>query len=153
LVPNRDDLGRAHRKKATRKRLTVHYPTYVFKPEDLLDFIELPAFTKRWEQLGLDEDEDLSALQLCIMADPKSPRPLAKTDGMRKLRFAPKRWETGKSGAARVLYVYFERFGIVLLCLVYGKNEIDNISDAVKQYLNKLIAEVERELQRRYFNK
>ena len=37
---------------------------------------------------------------------------------------------------------------IVLLCLVYDKTEIDNISAGVKQSLNKMILEIECELQR-----
>lgn len=144
-----DERGRQN--KATCKRMKLSYPAHVLKPEDLLHFIELPVFTKRWEQLGLDDDDDLAALQVLIMAVPKGGKPLEKTDGLRKMRFAPSRWKTGKSGAARVLYVYFERFNVVLLCLAYGKNEVDNISDAVKKHLNGLIGEIERELRQRFF--
>jgi hypothetical protein len=36
-----------------------------------------------------------------------------------------------------------------LLCLVYAKDEIDNISAAVKVHVNNLIDEVEAELGRR----
>ena len=118
-------------------------------PQDLLDFVELTAFTRRWEQLGLDVETDLLALQLAIMADPEAGRVVAGADGLRKTRFAPTRWNTGKSGAVRVLYVYFREIGVVLLCLVYGKNEIDNISEAVKQRLAKTIGEIEQELRKK----
>jgi hypothetical protein len=64
------------------------------------------------------------------------------------LRFSPPRWHTGKSGSTRVLYVYFEKLKAVLLCLVYGKNEIDDISDRVKAILKERIAETEQELRR-----
>jgi hypothetical protein len=117
-------------------------------PEDLLDFIELPAFTRRWGQLGLDDEQDLTALQLSIMANPTGAKPIKGTKAIRKMRFAPAKWQVGKSGAVRVLYVYFKEFGIVLLCLAYGKGEVANISDAVKKYLNKLVDEQERELRR-----
>ncbi len=50
------------------------YPQDAFRPEDLLDFIELPVFTKRWKALGLNDDEDLLGLQLLIMAAPKQAR-------------------------------------------------------------------------------
>jgi hypothetical protein len=133
-----------------RKRATLHYPQHAFRPEDLLDFLELPVFTKRWKSLQLDDDNDLLALQVMIMTAPKKGKPLSGTSGLRKMRFAPARWKTGKSGAARVLYVYFEEYGLVLLCLVYGKNEVDDISDAVKQRLNAIIKEIKRELRRRY---
>src|SRR5271163_2449997 len=98
----------------SKRRITLRYPQGAFQPEDLLDFIELPMFTKRWSDLELDDDEDLSALQLFIMANPKAGKPIRGTDGIRKLRFAPQRWQSGKSGAARVLYVYFEELGLVL---------------------------------------
>ncbi|MEX2309715.1 MAG: hypothetical protein WD738_19235 [Pirellulales bacterium] len=127
----------------------LSYPQHAWKPEYLLDFVELPQFTKRWEKLGLDDEEDLTALQLAIMAGPSKWPVIRGTMGLRKLRFAPERWKSGKSGGTRILYRYFEAFGIVLLCLVYGKDEADNISPAVKKYINKLIREVERELERR----
>jgi hypothetical protein len=129
--------------------VTSREPKRALKPEDLLDFIELPVFTRRWEKLGLDDEEDLTALQLTIMMAPKAGKPISGTKGIRKLRFAPARWKTGKSGAARVLYVYFEEFGIVILALIYGKDEVDDISAAVKKYLNSLVDEIERELRRR----
>lgn len=120
-----------------------------FGPEDLLDFVELPPFTKRWAELGLDDEADLTDLQLRIMQEPRRAPLIKGTNGLRKLRFAPARWNVGKSGAARVLYVYFEQYGMVLLCLVFRKSEVDNISDAVKTYLNKLISEIESEIARR----
>jgi hypothetical protein len=119
-------------------------------PEDLLDFIELPSFTKRWAELGLNDEADLTELQLQIMDEPKRAPVVRGTNGIRKLRFAPARWNVGKSGAARVLYVYFERFGVALLCLVFRKNEADDISDAVKARLSKLIVEIGSELERRH---
>ena len=131
------------------RRLSVAYPQHALKPEDILDFIELPAFTRRWRQLGLDDENDLTALQLAIMMSPKAAKPIEGTTGIRKMRFAPARWQCGKSGGARVLYVYFEDFGIVLLCLAYGKDEVATISNSVKHYLNGLVLEQERELQRR----
>jgi hypothetical protein len=137
-------------KKASKRKVVFEYPKHAFRPEDLLNFVELPVFTKRWEALGLNDEDDLLALQLFIMASPKRPKPIRGTGGIRKLRFAPQRWKTGKSGAARVLYVYFQEHGLVLLCLVYGKNEVDNISEAVKRYLNKLVHEVECELRLKY---
>jgi len=127
----------------------LQYPGKNWRPEDLLDFIELKCFTRRWKEIGLDDEGDLTALQLAIMTDPKGCPPIQGTHGMRKLRFAPPRWKTGKSGAARVLYVYFEEFGIVLLCFVFKKGEADTISPNVKKYLNQLIAEQEQELRRR----
>ena len=121
----------------------------MFDPERLLHFIELPQFTRRWEQLGLDDEEDLSALQFVIIENPKIGDVVRDTGGLRKMRFAPPRWNIGKSGATRVIYAYFDEFGIVLLCLVYGKNEMGDLSDAVKKLLKKKMNEIEAELRRR----
>jgi len=129
-------------------KISLAYPGHALKPEDILDFIELPPFTRRWDQMGLDVEEDLLALQVMIMADPEGGELITGTGGLRKMRFAPARWNTGKSGAARVMYAYFRDFGVVLLCVAHGKNEVETISKAVRNYLAKLIGETERELHR-----
>ena len=135
--------------KRQRVEVDFEYPKHVLQPEDLLDFIELPCFTARWDQLGLNDENDLCALQIMIMANPSGQPVIRGTGGIRKMRFAPDRWHTGASGAARVLYTHFEEFGIVLLCLVYGKGEVETISPAIRKQLRKLNAEVKRELERR----
>ena len=120
------------------------------KPEDFLHFIELTPFTKRWELLGLDAESDLTALQWSIMAGPKVGPVIKGTRGLRKLRFSPPTWKVGKRGATRVLYVYFEEFFICLLCFVYGKGELDTISETTKAQLNQVIGEIANELRRIY---
>lgn len=117
-------------------------------PPFLLDFVELPAFTRRWKQLGLDEEDDLSSLQLEIMAQPWKGELIQGTHSLRKMRFSPPRSRRGKSGGARILYVYFEEFHVVLLCVVYGKSEVGNISAAVKKQVNAMIDDVREELRR-----
>ncbi len=111
-------------------------------PNKLLDFIELRPFTRRWRDLGLDDESDLAALQFTILDDPVSGAVMQGTDGIRKLRFSPPSWNLGKSGATRVLYVYFAEYRIVLLCLIYAKGESADISEAGKKHLNQLIAEI-----------
>lgn len=117
-------------------------------PGQLLEFLELPAFSKRWKEMGLDDEADLAELQLTLMYEPKIGKLIKETHSVRKLRFSPRKWKTGKSGAARVLYVHFEKVGFILLCLIYGKGEVDNISAAVKKRLNRLVDEVALELDR-----
>ncbi|MEX2187633.1 MAG: hypothetical protein WD875_12595 [Pirellulales bacterium] len=121
----------------------------MIKPEEFFEFVELPVFTRRWAQLGLDDELDLSALQWAIMQRPRIGALVRGTHGLRKMRFAPPKWRSGKSGSVRVLYVVFEDMGFVVLALAYGKNEIDDISASTKKQLNSLIDEVESELRRR----
>ena len=117
--------------------------------ESLLYFIETSEFTKSWEKLGLNDEDDLLSLQLSIMAAPKRAPVVKGTGGLRKLRFAPPVWRTGSSGAVRVCYVYFDEYGIVLLVLVYAKGEKDNLSDEECAAIKRYIARAKKELDRR----
>ncbi len=115
-------------------------------PDDLLTFLELPLFVKRWKELDLSVEFDLFDLQRAIAEDPAEAPVISGSNSLRKLRFAPKSWNPGKRGATRILYVHFEKYGVVLLVYIYAKNEKENISANVKRYLNQLIEEIEIEL-------
>lgn len=114
-------------------------------PEDLLNFVETRVFTREWKDLGLSDD-DLFALQIMIMGDPKGSPLIAGTGGLRKRRFSPPRWWRGKRGALRVCYVYFEQYAIVLLVVVYAKGEKDSLSAREKRIIKHMIEEQEKEL-------
>jgi hypothetical protein len=117
-------------------------------PAELLSFIEMQGFADDWGRLRLNDD-DLSDLQQAILARPRGAPVIAGTGGVRKLRFAPHRSAKGKSGGVRVCYVYFEKWGIVLLVIAYGKKETADLSPAQKQALRRLIERQEREWARR----
>ena len=119
------------------ERCILEYPRHKLKPEDLLNFIELSCFTTDWEALGLDDD-DLLDLQVAIMANPKGGALVPGTGGLRKMRFAPRRWRVGRSGAARVCYVYFEDYSIILLALVYAKGHKVELSAADKKAIKQV---------------
>ncbi len=119
-------------------------PQRAFEAEDLPTFIEAHGFADDWNRLKLS-DEDLSTLQIGIMANPTSAPVIPGTGGLRKLRFAPARWSKGKSGAVRVCYVYFKEFGIVLLVIAYAKSKRDDIPAAQKKSLRRFIQEQREE--------
>jgi len=125
------------------------YPKHQLDPEDLLNFWELDWFFESWKQHKLT-DEDLSALQILIMCDPRAGDVMRGTNGLRKLRYSPEGWNTGKSHALRVCYVYFEKYGVVLLCLVFRKSEIKNLSQAGKQAVNRAIERIAARLQEKH---
>ncbi len=135
--------------KRGRQHVTLRYPQHVVSPEDLLNFIESTAFTRAWDDLGLDDEDDLMALQLLIMSQPKAAPVISGTGGVRKLRFAPVRWKTGASGAARVCYVYFEEYGIVYLVYVYDKHTKDDLSNEEKKLIRSHIRREKQALDRR----
>ena len=135
--------------KRKSKRHIVVYREGELSPEDLLNFVELKGFYDSWEELNLT-DEDLSALQIVIMCDPKRAPVMQGTRSLRKLRYSPESWNTGKSSALRVCYVYFEVYGLVLLCLCFPKNQMENLSAAGKRAINKVIDRVEAAYKRKY---
>lgn len=127
------------------------YNPATFQPEDLLTFIEMRGFRDDWKRMGLNDD-DLSVLQFAIMAAPRDAPVVPGTDGLRKLRFAPARWGKGKRGAARVGYVFFEEFGLVLLVIAYAKNEQDNLSADDKRIIRDMIRREREALKRRHYH-
>jgi hypothetical protein len=122
---------------------TLIYPQHLCSPQDLLHFVEEDEFADDWKSLGLDDDA-LCALQIAIMAAPKGAPLVRGSGGLRKLRFAPAEWKTGKSGAVRVCYAYFEEHWTVLLLLAYGKGAKESLSKrevaAIKKYLRTVEA-------------
>ena len=66
-------------------------------------FIYLHGFVAQWNQLRLNDD-DLRELEQSIMNNPAAGDVIAGTGGLRKLRFAPKRWRRGKRGTLRIGY-------------------------------------------------
>lgn len=112
---------------------------------DILEFVEWNRFTKDWHDLRLD-DNALTTLQFAIMTDPKVGAVIEGAGGLRKMRFAPPAWNTGKSGAARICYVYFEDHAVVFLLRAYAKSEQDDLDDAQKQAIAKLIQQIGRDL-------
>jgi hypothetical protein len=118
---------------------TLTYPKHWFDPEDWLTFIEMDGFRDDWHDLSLTDD-DLELLQVMIMTAPKQAPAIPQTGGLRKIRFAPPRSSKGKRGGVRVLYAYFQEFGIALLAAAYGKSEQDNIPAGHRKLYRDLLA-------------
>ena len=122
----------------------VRFPKPRLEPADLLHFVELRAFTEAWDQhLALGDDE-LTALQILIMMQPKGAPVVPGTGGLRKMRFAAESKARGKRGGIRVCYVYFEQCGILLLVTAYAKNCKDDLSPSEKQHICNVIRDIER---------
>ena len=105
-------------------------------------FIELPIFSKRWNEIGLGEEE-LLALQIMLLKDPKSGPVMAGTGGIRKVRFPLE--NKGKSGSIRVCYADFEEYEVTYLLTAFAKNEKENLSKEEKNVLRKLVKSLKEE--------
>lgn len=110
------------------------------------EFIEVPLFTKRWSEIGLNAD-DLLSLQVMLLDNPKAGPVMEKTGGIRKVRFPFQK--RGKSGSVRVCYTDFEEYEVIYLITAFEKKEQDNLTDSEKNTLKKFVkalkdAEAER---------
>lgn len=106
-----------------------------------LTFTHGHSFTLEWKRLRLT-DEDLQALEAQIGKRPDAGALMEGTGGLRKIRFAPPSWHTGKSGATRVCYVWFVQFRHCFLATIFAKNEKQNLSAADKAEFRKVIAQI-----------
>ncbi|MBO6089190.1 MAG: type II toxin-antitoxin system RelE/ParE family toxin [Lachnospiraceae bacterium] len=108
-------------------------------------FIEVPLFSKRWKEIGLNDD-DLLALQIILLKDPESGPVMSGTGGIRKVRFPLE--HRGKSGSVRVCYTDFAEYEVIYLVSAFTKDEQSNLSDEEKRVLKKLVKSLKEEAQR-----
>ena len=108
----------------------------------LRTFIEVPLFTKRWKEIGLNDD-DLLVLQIMLLKDPASGPVMEGTGGIRKVRFPIE--NRGKSSSVRVCYTDFEEFEVTYLITAFAKNEQENLSASEKAVLKKLVKALKEE--------
>lgn len=106
-------------------------------------FIIMPEFEKQWAKMGLT-DNDLKRLQYELLYDPKIGDVMQGTGGLKKVRFSFE--NRGKSGSARVVYVDFAVYEKIFLITAYSKNEKDNLSQAERNAVKKLIENLESSL-------
>src|SRR5689334_3863759 len=110
-----------------------------------LSFVHLPGFVSECERLGLD-DEAIAELEWQVMERPGAGKMLRGTGGLRKVRFAPRSWHRGRSGAIRVLYVYFTQAAMVYFVTAFAKNEKENITTAEAHAYKALLKRLEGSL-------
>lgn len=105
-------------------------------------FIEVPLFSKRWTEIGLNDD-DLLALQIMLLKNPESGPVMEGTGGIRKVRFPLE--NKGKSGSVRVCYTDFEEYEVTYLITAFTKNEQENLTMEERNILKKLVKALKEE--------
>lgn len=108
-------------------------------------FIEVPLFSKRWNEIGLGDDE-LTQLQILLLKDPESGPVMEGTGGIRKVRFAID--NRGKSSGVRVCYTDFAEYEVIYLITAFQKNEQENLTDEEKNVLKKLVKSLREEAEK-----
>lgn len=99
-------------------------------------FKEVPSFTKKWQELGLDDD-DLRTLEEILLKDPKAGAAIRGTGGIRKIRIPME--NVGKRSGGRVIYVDIEVKECIYLLNVYAKHEKIDLTEKEKNLLKKLV--------------
>ena len=110
------------------------------------EFVELPLFVTKWKALNLN-DKDLRKLQEILLLNPKIGSVIRGTNGVRKMRFAFE--HKGKSGSSRIVYVDFEVQEKIYLISAYAKNEKNNLSQAERNDIQKLVKILHDQLKRK----
>lgn len=127
-----------------QKNVSLAYPKHRFKPEDILDFVESKTFTADWHAAGFDDEDDLTGLQLCIMANPNGHELIEDTGGLRRHRHMVR-----DDCHTMVYFKHFEDFGVVFLAIVDpGGTRVTFTADERRE-IRSSVNDVEQELVRR----
>ncbi len=110
-----------------------------------LTLIQVSTFVAKFKKLGLT-DEDLQALEKQVMERPEPGDVMVGTGGVRKIRFAPPSWNTGKSGATRVCYALFTTIDTVYLLTIFGKNQQANLTAIEKSAISAWMTRTKMQL-------
>lgn len=94
-------------------------------------------------------DEDITDLVNHLAANPDDGDEMEGTGGCRKLRFAIRGNNKGKSGGVRTITLYTGEFMPVFLLTVFGKSQRMNLTKAERNDLKKLSEHIVREYARR----
>ena len=98
---------------------------------------ETSVFSRQVSKL-LDVDS-YRLLQLRLVADPEAGDLIRGTTGLKKIR-----WQgsgRGKRGGVRVIYYWAAKEDVVLMLLMYGKSERDDLSAEQRKVLVALVKE------------
>jgi mRNA-degrading endonuclease RelE of RelBE toxin-antitoxin system len=99
--------------------------------------VETPVFTRR--VLKLLTDDDYRLLQHEVVARPDVGNIIRGSCGLRKVRWAAT--GRGKRGGIRVIYYWAVDREIILMLLIYGKNEQDDLTAEQLRVLKGLVEE------------
>jgi mRNA-degrading endonuclease RelE of RelBE toxin-antitoxin system len=98
-------------------------------------FVEFTSFSRRRSEY-LD-DEAYRALQNALLDNPNAGARIPGTGGLRKIRWAAE--GRGKRGGVRVIYYPSREHRVILMLLIYPKNQQDDLTSEQKRILAELV--------------
>jgi hypothetical protein len=102
--------------------------------------IATPTYAKRIAKLLPLEDR--TEMENAVAADPERHPVVPGTKGVRKARWS--RPGMGKSGGVRLIYYYWMEPNAVFLITAYAKNQKENLTDADKKEIRKIVESLRR---------
>ncbi|MDD5198992.1 MAG: type II toxin-antitoxin system RelE/ParE family toxin [Terrimicrobiaceae bacterium] len=99
-----------------------------------MEFVEEPNFTKAIQRFP---DSDYAAFQSDMQAQPEQGDLLRGTGGFRKARMGFPSAGIGKSGGARVIYLYVPEQETIYLVMIYGKSQKKALTGEEENALRK----------------
>ena len=93
---------------------------------------------------GLLSEDELAILEYWIAANPEGHPVVPGAGGVRKARWA--RRGMGKRGGIRVIYYYSVRHQVALFIAAYAKNVQENLTNADKKAISKVVRDFEENL-------
>ena len=100
-----------------------------------LTFSETVIFTR--QITGLLSDDQLSALQWALMAQPERGNLIRGSGGLRKIRWASS--DGGKRGGLRIIYYWHVPGSTILFLFAYPKSQQDDLTPAQHKILKSII--------------
>ena len=98
-------------------------------------FVETPIFTK--ELRSAIDDDEYQALQTALLLRPEQGMLIAKTGGLRKVRWTGK--GHGKSGGYRIIYYWDRGTETIYMLYLYPKNRQENLTVQQAKLLSRLV--------------
>ena len=108
---------------------------------ELLEFVYLTLFER--SRKGVLDDAEVKEVEDELLANPRAGAVIVGTGGVRKLRAA--QGQRGKSGSARVVYLYVEEQATIYFILAFPKNVQGNLTAEQKRAVRGLVAQVRHE--------
>ncbi|MBI2497747.1 MAG: type II toxin-antitoxin system RelE/ParE family toxin [Opitutae bacterium] len=106
-----------------------------------LTFIELPLFTSLVTQIT--DDHHLRQLQNDLLKTPEKGNLIHRLHGLRKVRMALA--GKGRSGGARVIYLYLPQHHTVIFFYIYTKAKSENLTSDQERRLRAAVETIKQE--------
>lgn len=114
---------------------------YAYGPTELLEFVYLKLFER--SRKGVLTDEEVKQVEDELLANPRAGVVMVSTDDVRKVRAAQE--QRGKSGSARVAYLYVPEQATVYFILAFPKNVQGNLTAEQKKQVRAVVAQIRSE--------